>query len=65
MLDCEQLEARPIKRILCEVTGDVVGLLYQWNTGEISRYWQRTVSSAVVYRDIVMPGCYATVVSTP
>ena len=35
--------ARPIKRILDRNTGEVVGWLYQWDTGALSPMWKNKV----------------------
>lgn len=32
--------AKPVKRILDQSTGEVVGWLYQWNTGGLAPMWK-------------------------
>ena len=36
----KRLEAEPIKRILDAKTREVVGWLYQWNTGALAPMWK-------------------------
>ena len=44
-----RLHARPVKRILDRESGDVVGWLYEWNTGELVPRWKDGARSDVVY----------------
>lgn len=45
-------EAVPICRLVCQETGEVVGIEYRWNTGEISVLWRGETSKAFVKRPI-------------
>lgn len=45
----ERLEATAIKRILDARTREVVGWLYEWNTGEILPYWKDGRREDVIY----------------
>ncbi|WP_299848141.1 hypothetical protein [uncultured Paracoccus sp.] len=43
------LEAKAIKRILDAKTREVVGWLYEWNTGEVAPFWRAGQRDNVVY----------------
>ncbi len=45
----KRLHARAVKRILDRETGDLVGWLYEWNTGELVPRWKSHAQSDVVY----------------
>ncbi|MEN8950657.1 hypothetical protein [Planktotalea arctica] len=45
----KRLEAKPIKRILDRKTREVVGWLYEWNTGERVPMWKDGCKTDVVY----------------
>ncbi len=45
----QRLHAEPIKRILDKKTRQVVGWLYQWNTGELVPSWKDGRKSDVIY----------------
>jgi hypothetical protein len=49
MADKIRLEATPIKRILDRETREVVGWLYEWNTGAHVPMWKDGRKSDVVY----------------
>jgi hypothetical protein len=44
-----RLHARAIKRILDRQTGELVGWLYEWNTGEIVPRWKTNAQTDVIY----------------
>jgi hypothetical protein len=44
-----RLEAKPIKRILDRQSREVVGWLYEWDTGEFVPMWKRGQHEDVVY----------------
>ncbi|UUV08686.1 hypothetical protein [Ruegeria sp. YS9] len=44
-----RLHAEPIKRILDRSTGEVVGWLYEWNTGSQVPMWKDGRKTDVVY----------------
>ncbi|MEM7005345.1 MAG: hypothetical protein AAF498_05645 [Pseudomonadota bacterium] len=44
-----RLHAKAIKRILDRETGDLVGWLYEWNTGELVPRWKTEAWANVVY----------------
>jgi hypothetical protein len=44
-----RLHARAIKRILDRETGDLVGWLYEWNTGELVPRWKTKAQKDVIY----------------
>ena len=46
----ERLEAKAIKRILDAKTREVVGWLYEWNTGEILPRWKDGRRENVIYK---------------
>lgn len=45
----KRLEAKAIKRILDARTREVVGWLYQWNTGELSPRWKNGRKENIIY----------------
>lgn len=45
----ERLEAKAIKRILDVRTREIVGWLYEWNTGEILPRWKDGCREKVIY----------------
>lgn len=45
----ERLEAKAIKRILDVRTREVVGWLYEWNTGEILPRWKDGRRENIIY----------------
>ena len=45
----KRIHARAIKRILDRETGDLVGWLYEWNTGELVPRWKAEARSDVIY----------------
>ncbi|WP_317054378.1 hypothetical protein [Roseovarius rhodophyticola] len=45
----KRLHARAINRILDKETGDLVGWLYEWNTGERVPRWKASAVSDVIY----------------
>ncbi|MEM6410634.1 MAG: hypothetical protein AAF683_03765 [Pseudomonadota bacterium] len=45
----ERLQARAIKRIRDSETGELVGWLYQWNTGAHSLRWKSEPRKKVIY----------------
>lgn len=47
--DSIQLYAEPVKRILDRSTREVVGWLYEWNTGSLVPMWKCGRKSDVVY----------------
>jgi hypothetical protein len=44
-----RLHAEPIRRILDRSTREVVGWLYEWNTGSLVPMWKNGRKSDVVY----------------
>lgn len=44
-----RLTGRPIMRILCSRTGEIVGYLYQWNNGDLQPAWLQEAKTAVRY----------------
>ena len=44
-----RLQARAVKRILDADTGELVGWLYQWNTGALSSRWKAGPCDHVIY----------------
>jgi hypothetical protein len=46
----QRKSARPIKRILDKASGDVVGWLYEWNTGHVVPMWKAEPFEDVFYR---------------
>lgn len=42
-------QARAVKRIFDKTSGDLVGWLYEWNTGEIVPRWKSKVHKNVYY----------------
>lgn len=44
-----RLQARAVKRILDGDTGELVGWLYQWNTGALSPRWKAGPCDHVIY----------------
>ena len=51
----ERLEARAIGRILDRDSGEVVGWLYEWNTGERAQLWRSGKRGDVVYEEMILP----------
>ena len=49
MADKVRLHAKPIKRILDRETREVVGWLYEWNTGAQVPMWKNGRKTDVVY----------------
>ncbi len=47
----KRLEAHAVKRILDKETGEVVGWLYQWNTGALVPRWKDGPKTDVVYEE--------------
>lgn len=47
--DKTRLEAEPIKRILDRATREVVGWLYEWNTGSQVPMWKNGRKTDVIY----------------
>jgi hypothetical protein len=47
-----RLTGEPIKRILCEKTGTLVGYLYQWNNGDLQPAWLDVAMAEVRYEPI-------------
>ena len=45
----KRLHAKAIKRILDRETGDLVGWLYEWNTGERVPRWKAKAHKDIVY----------------
>ncbi|ATF04030.1 hypothetical protein PhaeoP75_04431 (plasmid) [Phaeobacter gallaeciensis] len=45
----KRLEAKAIKRILDAKTREIVGWLYEWNTGEILPRWKDGRRENVIY----------------
>ena len=44
-----RLTGEPIMRILCKNTGNLVGYLYQWNTGDLQPAWLNNAMAEVRY----------------
>ena len=44
-----RLHAHAVNRILDRETGELVGWLYKWNTGELVPRWKAGEKSAVIY----------------
>lgn len=44
-----RLHAHAVNRILDRKTGELVGWLYKWNTGELVPRWKAEAKSDVVY----------------
>ncbi|MBK0328767.1 hypothetical protein I5535_15865 [Rhodobacteraceae bacterium F11138] len=53
--DKERLEARAIGRILDRQTREIVGWVYEWNTGERAHLWKNGEREDVVFEDEVQP----------
>lgn len=47
--ETKRLHAQAVKRILDPETRELVGWLYQWNTGELSTRWKSKPCKHVVY----------------
>lgn len=47
--DQKRLHARAVKRILDRQTGELVGWLYEWNTGELVPRWKANAQTDIVY----------------
>ena len=47
--EAARLHARAVKRILDRQSGEVVGWLYEWNTGEFVPRWKAEARTDVVY----------------
>ena len=47
-----RLSAQPIKKILDQDTGELVGWLYAWNTGEREPMWCDGAKTNVRYEDV-------------
>lgn len=47
--DQKRLHARAVKRILDRQTGELVGWLYEWNTGELVPRWKAKAQTDIVY----------------
>ena len=45
----KKTEAKAIRRILDARTGEVVGWLYQWNTGALQARWKDDEVEDVIY----------------
>jgi len=45
----KRLHAHAVKRILDRQSGELVGWLYEWNTGELVPRWKTKVKKDVVY----------------
>lgn len=45
----QRLHAHAVKRILNRQTGEVVGWLYEWNTGEHVPRWKNEAQKDIVY----------------
>ena len=45
----ERLHAHAVKRIYDRQTGELVGWLYEWNTGELVPRWSAIPHSDIVY----------------
>lgn len=45
----KRLHAKAIKRILDRQSGELVGWLYEWNTGEVVPRWKAGAQSNVIY----------------
>ena len=50
MIRKKRLEAKAIVRILDPKTNEVVGWLYQWNTGALVPMWKDGPKTDVVYQ---------------
>lgn len=44
-----RLHAQVVKRILDPETGELLGWLYQWNTGEFTPLWKSEARDDVIY----------------
>ena len=49
----DRLEARAIGRILDRQTREVIGWVYEWNTGERAHLWKNGEREDIVYEDTV------------
>ena len=47
--EAKRLHARAINRILDKETGELVGWLYEWNTGERVPRWKANAVADVIY----------------
>jgi len=47
--ETKRTHARAVKRIFDKTSGDLVGWLYEWNTGEIVPRWKSEVYDDVFY----------------
>lgn len=47
-----RLTGKPIMRILCNKTDDLVGYLYQWNNGDVQTAWLDEAMAEVRYEAI-------------
>ena len=47
--ELERIHARAVKRIFDTASGELVGWLYEWNTGETVPRWKSKVHSNVYY----------------
>ncbi|MEM9043816.1 MAG: hypothetical protein AAGC81_03915 [Pseudomonadota bacterium] len=45
----KRLHACAVKRILDRQTGELVGWLYEWNTGELVPRWKAKAQTDIVY----------------
>lgn len=45
----KRLHAHAVKRILDRQTGELVGWLYEWNTGELVPRWKAKAQTDIVY----------------
>ena len=45
----KRIDAKPIKRILDRKTLEVVGWLYEWNTGELLPMWKSEAHKDFIY----------------
>lgn len=45
----KRLHAHAVKRILDRQSGELVGWLYEWNTGELVPRWKTKIQKDVVY----------------
>jgi hypothetical protein len=53
MTKTQRLAAEPIMRILCGITGSLVGYLYQWNNGDVQPAWLNDAKENVRYEPMV------------
>ena len=47
--ELDRIHARAVKRIFDTASGELVGWLYEWNTGETVPRWKSKVHSNVYY----------------